>query len=151
MPVKLTFDRLVCWCARKGLDHQVDAGNLQIVVPFDLAGRPAPLHIVLHAERPLVTLAMIVPISVPAARRAAVVDALNIVNVNTFVGAWLLTGDGRIFTRATVPSIGLDDDALSLVATALIRTAETFAEQLVDVVHGLEPLQAMAIDAGFIE
>jgi hypothetical protein len=129
------LDRLASWCAREGIEHEVDRAG-ELVVKQLVMGLPAPLRIAIPKDRPLVTFAMTMPFEVPQERALDVACALNLINAHTIIGAWLLDPEARrVFLRATVPLVHTDA-SLVVLASAIAATAERFAARVVAAVQG---------------
>jgi hypothetical protein len=144
----LDLDNLVAWCKRQGFDHTADAEAGEIAIDYQLLGKRAPLFVIVRPDRPMVTLAMRLPLAVAAERADAVTQALNLLNSYVFMGTWLLnTDNGGVYFRVTLPTeeVEIGDGGMKLTASAVVSTAEAFAQKIARVaLEGAEPASVVA-------
>ncbi len=129
----LSFDMLKAWCVRQKYTFSENEKAGQLAVHYQLLGQPAPLMILPEPSRGMVVFAMKQPFTVPAERRAAIVDAASILDATSFMGAWVLNRDsGELIFRVTVPAldIGYTDTGVLHVARVVVGTAERAAPAL---------------------
>jgi hypothetical protein len=139
----LEIEELVAWCGRQGFGHVVDAAGGRIELDAELGAQTVPLHLIRLADRPMLTVALALPLLVPAERQAAVAVALNLANSYVKMGDWVLnTDNGRVMFRVTLPTLGVEmsDDGMRLVVSVVVSTAESFAARIARVaLEGADP------------
>lgn len=129
----LSYDNLKHWCERQGFPIRENPQMRQLAVSYRILDRDCPLLLIPQDDVHLVTLAMLLPVRVPAERAAAVGEALNLLNHNAYMGAWVLDPErGEIYFRVTLP--GLDneytDQGLHLAARLVVSTVEALAPRI---------------------
>ena len=128
----LTFETLKAWCERQSYAYGENPQLGQVAVKYELLGAPAPLMFLPQLDRGMVMLAMKQPFTVPAARRAAMLEATAILNARVLMGAWVLREDGEVFFRVTVPALDVHfgDQGMLHVARIVVGTSERAAPLL---------------------
>jgi hypothetical protein len=86
----LGFESLRSLCERRGLPFKTHEDTGQIALLHRVLDEDAPMYLVPHAGRALVSVVLPVPFRVPADRRAAVAEAVNRLNVAACAGCWAL-------------------------------------------------------------
>ena len=143
---ELSGSTLEAWCKRQGYTYTGADG--QLAVQYALLGQPAPLLFLPHFDRGMVMMAMRQPFTVPAARAAAVTQAVNSMNATSFMGAWVLNTDtGELFFRATVVALdtGYSDASLLHAARVVVGTSELAAAGMRAIaLDGADPVTTVA-------
>lgn len=144
----LSYENLKAWCDRQKYEYRANDEVGQLAINYALLGQPSPLMILPHLSRGMVMLAMRQPYSVPADRRAAILEATSLLNSTSLMGAWTANREtGEIFFRVTVVAldIGYTDQGLLHVARVVVGTSEKAAPALRAVaLDGAEPSKAIS-------
>jgi hypothetical protein len=129
----LDFDSLKAWCGRQQYDFRENPELGQLAILYALLGEPAPLLILPQPARGMVMFVMRQPFAVPAERRAALLEAVTLLNSTSFMGAWIVNRQtGELYFRVTVPALDTEysDEGLVHVARVVVGTSEKAAAGL---------------------
>ena len=121
----LSFASLQSLCQRRGLLHKVNDDTEQIAVLHRVLDEDAPLYLIPYPGRNIATIVLPLPFRAPAARLAAVSEAVTRLNRAAFAGTWQLDLEtGEIAFRIALPLLGAeyDDDGV-LFVTRVVRSA----------------------------
>ena len=127
----LNQDAIKAWCVRQNLNYLVQEQARMVLIPR--GANELPLRLIDRPERGMMTWGVVLPFLVPADRRSEVGAALNLLNSNSFMGAWTLnTQTGEVYFRVTVPTTGVTytDEAMMFLARVLSGTVDPVAGAL---------------------
>jgi hypothetical protein len=133
MGFALGFDSLRSLCERRGLPFKTNEDTGQIALLHRVLDEDAPMYLVPHAGRGLVSCVLPLPFRVPAGRLAAVAEAANRLNRAGCAGCWALDLDtGELSFRVTLPAHGAeyDDDGVRFVTRVVASAVEAAAADL---------------------
>lgn len=129
----LGFDSLRSLCERRGLPFKTHDDTGQIALLHRVLDEDAPLYLVPHAGRGLVSVVLPLPFRVPVDRWAAVGEAVIRLNGAACAGCWALDLDtGELSFRMTLPVHGAeyDDDGVLFVMRVVQSAVEAAAADL---------------------
>lgn len=133
MGFTLGFDSLRSLCERRGLAFKTHEDTGQIALLHRVLDEDAPIYLVPHAGRGLVSCVLPLPFRVPADRRAAVGEAATRLNRAGCAGCWALDLEtGELSFRMTLPAHGAayDDDGVLFVTRLVASAVEAAAADL---------------------
>jgi len=133
MPFALGFDSLRSLCERCGLAFKTNEDTGQIAVLHRVLEQDAPIYLVPHAGRALVSCVLPLPFRVPPDRMAAVGEAAMRLNAAGCAGCWTLDpGSGALSFRVTLAAHGVayDDDGVLFVTRVVASAVDAAAADL---------------------
>ncbi|HEX3766585.1 MAG TPA: YbjN domain-containing protein [Kofleriaceae bacterium] len=139
MQFTLGFDSLRSLCERCGLAFKANEDTEQIALLHRVLDEDAPMYLVPHAGRGLVSCVLPLPFRVPAERRAAVGEAATRLNAAGCAGCWTLdAGSGELSFRMTLAAHGVayDDDGVLFVTRVVASAVEAAAADLQQIALG---------------
>ncbi len=132
-PFSLTFDSLSSLCQRQGLPFKVNEDTGQIAVLYRILDEDAPLYVIPHAGRGMVSFVLPLPFRVPLARLPLVGEAAMQLHRAARMGTWVVDPEaGELSFRVTLPVYGAEytDDGILFVTRVVVSTVEAAAADL---------------------
>jgi hypothetical protein len=135
----LTLENLRALCQRQDLACKINEGTGQIALLHRILDEDAPLYIIPHPGRGMVSFALPLPFRVPLDRLALVAEAANRLHRASRLGTWVVDLEtGELRFGVTLPTHGVEygDDGVLFVIRVVVSTVEAAAADLRDVALG---------------
>lgn len=131
----LTYPNIKAWADRLGLPFRYsdEMGQIALRCRIDDVSDELSVLFIPRPERGMLTLALTLPFSVPAARNQPMSEALALLNARSYMGAWILNVDkAELYFRITIPALDViySDQSLRFVASVVVSSAEAMVHRL---------------------
>jgi len=129
----LTFEHLEDLCRRRGLPFKTNEDTGQIALLHRILDEDAPLYLIPHPGRGMVSFVVPLPFRVPAARYPFITEAAARLHHASCMGTWVLElATGELSFRVTLPVHGAEytDDGVLFVTRVVVSTVEAAAADL---------------------